>query len=140
MSIIKPVANATPPYPFEAYSHIISPLSAEEGGGFLISFPDLPGCLSDGETEAEAVMNGRDAFEAMISALLDMGREVPVPSFKPALASTGEASGKFVTRVPKTVHAQLAACAKHEGVSLNTLVVALLAEGLGRRRAIALNT
>jgi antitoxin HicB len=45
------------------------------------------------------------------------------------------ASGKFVARVPKSVHAKLVARAKAEGVSLNTLVLTFLAEGLGRREA-----
>ena len=35
-------------YPFE-----IRPLSEEDGGGFLITFPDLPGCMADGETPEE---------------------------------------------------------------------------------------
>jgi antitoxin HicB len=34
-----------PEYPFT-----IRHLSKEEGGGYLIEFPDLPGCMSDGET------------------------------------------------------------------------------------------
>jgi antitoxin HicB len=51
----------------------------------------------------------------------------------PAANGGGIASGKFVTRVPKTIHAQLTTRAKAEGVSLNTLVVAFLAQGLGRK-------
>jgi len=46
--------------------------------------------------------------------------------------SGGITSGKFVTRVPKTIHAQLSARAKSEGVSLNTLVLTFIADGLGR--------
>ncbi len=130
---VKIIPRIVPPWPFEAYAHVISPLSAEEGGGFLITFPDLPGCMSDGETEAEAVANGRDAFVAVVSTLQDMEREIPAPSFRPADAAVPSASGKFVARVPKTIHAQLATRAKAEGVSLNTLVLAFIAEGLGRR-------
>lgn len=130
---VKNIPRITPPWPFEAYAHIISPLSAEDGGGYLITFPDLPGCMSDGETEAEAVENGRDAFVAVVSALNDMGREIPAPSFGPDDASAPAASGKFVARVPKSIHAKLTSRAKAEGVSLNTLVLAMLAEGLGRR-------
>ena len=40
---------------FEDYSFEIRPLSEEDGGGFLITFPDLPGCMSDGETPEEAI-------------------------------------------------------------------------------------
>ena len=130
---VKIIPRIIPPYPFEAYAHIISPLSAEEGGGFLITFPDIPGCMSDGETEAEAVENGRDAFVAVVSALHDMGRDVPAPLFSPDDATAPSASGKFVARVPKSIHAKLASRAKTEGVSLNTLVLSFIAEGLGRQ-------
>lgn len=129
----KIVARVTPPWPFEAYTHIISPLTKEDGGGFLITFPDLAGCMSDGETEAEAIANGRDAFMAVIAALTDMGREIPAPSFGPEDITAPTVSGKFVARIPKSIHAKLAMRAKAEGVSLNTLVLTFLAEGLGRR-------
>ena len=109
-------------YPFE-----IRPLSAEEGGGFLISYSDFSECISDGETVEEALKNGKDALKATIAAL--KARELPVP----AANSGGSASGKFVARVPKTVHAQLTTRAKAEGVSLNTLVLTFIAQGLGRK-------
>ena len=40
------------------YRFTIRPLSTEEGSGYLIEFPDLPGCMSDGETIGEAIANG----------------------------------------------------------------------------------
>ena len=109
-------------YPFE-----IRPLTAAEGGGFLISYPDFSECISDGETVEEAIANGREALSGMITALEALGQPVPAPN------SGGVASGKFVARVPKTIHAQLTTRAKAEGVSLNTLVLTFIAEGLGRR-------
>ena len=109
-------------YPFE-----IRPLTVAEGGGFLISYPDFAECISDGETVAEAIANGHDALVGTICALEAKGFPVPAPN------SGGVASGKFVARVPKTIHAQLATRAKAEGVSLNTLVLAFIAEGRGRR-------
>lgn len=130
--IAKSIPRVEPPYPFEAYAHIISPLPEADDGGFLITFPDLPGCMSDGETEVEAIANGRDAFHAWVSACIDMGRAVPIPAFRPDIP---DASGKFITRVPKSTHAQLTARAKQEGVSLNTLVLTFIAEGLGRRES-----
>lgn len=107
-------------YPFE-----IRPLSAEDGGGFLITFPDLPGCMSDGETPEEAIREGRDAFRCWMLAHLEDGRPVPAPN-------GGGEPGRFVQRLPKSLHAKLAARAKQEGVSLNTLVLTFIAEGLGR--------
>ena len=115
--------SEAPEYPFE-----MRPLTAEEGGGWLITFPDLPGCMSDGETPQEALNNGRDAVEAWIAAVREAGREVPAP---------GEpASGKFVARIPKSMHARLSARARQEGVSMNALVSAFLAESLGRREGV----
>lgn len=130
---MKNIKRADPPYPFEAYAHIISPLDADDGGGFLITFPDLPGCMSDGETIDEALQNGRDAFHGWLSACMDTGRSVPRPAFVPDDAVSAEASGKFIARLPKSVHHRLSLRAKAEGVSLNTLVVAMLSEGLGQK-------
>lgn len=107
-------------YPFE-----VRPLSDEDGGGFLVSFPDFAECISDGETIEEALDNGRDALQATIAALRAKKLPVPAPN------SGGVASGKFVARVPKTIHAQLATRARAEGVSLNTLVLTFIAQGLG---------
>jgi antitoxin HicB len=108
-------------YPFE-----IRPLTADEGGGFLISYSDFSECISDGETVEEALKNGRAALKATIAALKAKDMSVPAPN------SGGVSSGKFVARVPKTVHAQLTTRAKAEGVSLNTLVLTFIAQGLGR--------
>ena len=107
-------------YPFE-----IRPLSEEDGGGFLISFPDFAECISDGESIEEAVASGQDALKATIAALKAKKLPVPAPN------SGGVASGKFIARVPKTIHARLATRARAEGVSLNALVLSFIAEGLG---------
>ncbi len=111
---------ALPKYPFE-----IRPLTAEEGGGYLITFPDLPGCMSDGETIEEAIGNGADAEAAWLRAAEKWGDPIPQPGEGP--------SGKFVQRLPKSLHARLVARARQEGVSMNTLVTAVLAEALGRK-------
>ena len=44
------------------YRFTVRPMTAEEGGGYLIEFPDLPGCMSDGETIEEAIANGAGVF------------------------------------------------------------------------------
>jgi predicted RNase H-like HicB family nuclease len=68
------------------YPVLISPLSAEDGGGFLATVPDLPGCMSDGETPEEAVTNVQDAILTWIEAAHELGRQVPAPSRQLALA------------------------------------------------------
>ena len=129
---VKKIAAATPPFPFEAYSHVISPIAPDDGGGFLFTLPDIPGVVGDGPSEATALKDGREAFLTTVSALVDMGREVPVPTLTARDFTPLSVSGKFVARVPRSMHIQLAARAKTEGVSLNTLVISLIAEGMGR--------
>lgn len=69
------------------YPVLIQPLSEEDGGGFLAAVPDLPGCMSDGETPQEAVVNVQDAILTWIEAARDMGHPVPPPSAELKLAS-----------------------------------------------------
>jgi predicted RNase H-like HicB family nuclease len=73
------IPHIEPPYAFEAYAHVVEPLAEEDGGGYLTTFPDLPGCLSDGETMEEALSNARDAFSAWMSARAHMGKPIPRP-------------------------------------------------------------
>jgi predicted RNase H-like HicB family nuclease len=61
------------------YPVLIEPLSAEDGGGFMATAPDLPGCMSDGETPEEALANVRAAIQDWLDAARDLGREAPVP-------------------------------------------------------------
>ena len=84
-------------YPFE-----IRVLTKEEGGGYLISFLDFSDCISDGDTLEEAIRNGMDALAETIAALEDLGLPVPEPG------GSGSYSGKFIQRVPKSLHARLA--------------------------------
>lgn len=107
------------------YPFIIRHLSSVEGGGYLIEFPDLPGCMSDGETIDEAIKNGADAVSCWIAAAKESGRSIPKPG------ELESYSGKWVQRVPKSMHLRLIARAKDEAVSLNTLVISMLAEELG---------
>jgi antitoxin HicB len=53
----------------------IRPLTAEEGGGYLVEFPDYPGCTSDGETPEEALREGADALNSYLKTLNGLGRE-----------------------------------------------------------------
>ena len=104
----------------------IRPLGPEEGGGYLIEFPGFPGCIADGATPEEAMLEGADALRSYQESLRELGRPVP--------ESGGAFSGQWRQRVPRYLHAALVRRADHEGVSLNMLVTAMLAEGIGRRK------
>lgn len=110
-----------------SYPFTIRPLAVAEGGGFAIEYLDLPGCISDGETPEEAMRHGADAVKAYLLDCHKHGDPLPKPS---------AASGQWRQRVPKSLHARLVTKAREEGVSLNTLVTAMIAEGLGKRRAL----
>ena len=71
-----------------------------------------------------------DALQETIAALESLNIPVPEPG------SGGSYSGKFIQRVPRSIHARLVVRAKQEGVSMNSLVTSILAENLGRREAV----
>ena len=69
------------------YAIIVEPLPAEEGGGFIATVPDLPGCMSDGETPQEALQNAEDAIQSWIEAAAELGHQVPKPTKRFALSA-----------------------------------------------------
>ena len=62
------------------YAVRIEKLSVDDGGGYLATVPDLPGCMSDGETPEEALHNIQDAITAWIEDAKAWGQVVPEPS------------------------------------------------------------
>lgn len=109
-------------YPFE-----IHPLAEEDGGGFLISFPDFSECISDGDTIAEAIANGRDALAETMAALREKGFPVPEPG------NSKSGSARLMTRLPAAMRNRLSARAAQDGLSPDALVLNFIAEGLERR-------
>lgn len=63
-----------------AYRYELKPLPPEEGGGFVATFPDIPGCMGVGDTPEEAVADGQQALFACIDALKAADRTPPEPS------------------------------------------------------------
>lgn len=68
------------------YPVLIQPLADEEGGGYLATAPDLPGCMSDGATRESAARNVGNAIAAWIDEARRLGRVVPPPSWRPLSA------------------------------------------------------
>ena len=62
------------------YEIDVRPLSDALGGGYVAIAPELPGCMSDGETPEEALANAYDAVECWIATAVEMGREIPFPT------------------------------------------------------------
>ncbi len=68
------------------YRIVLEPLPDTEGGGFVATVPDLPGCMSDGATDLEALENAHQAIVAWIERALKMGRPIPEPTYRRAYA------------------------------------------------------
>ena len=111
----------------DSYRVTVRQLSKDEGGGFLAEYPDIPGCMSDGETIEEAIANGREALRDCIEIFRQTGRQVP----KPAAVEPAQ----WRQRLPRTLYMKLTAQAETEGVSINSLVTAIIAEAVGRKQA-----
>ena len=95
------------------YNYIIHPVNDESGFYFYARVLELDGCQSTGETFEEAYKNLMEAMEGWIEAKLEHGFEVPLP------VGYENFSGKFVIRMPKSLHYKLSIEAEQEGVSLN---------------------
>ena len=92
----------------------------KEEGGFVVSFPDLPGCITCGETIESAVANARDAKKVWLEAALEEGIAIHEPD------SIDDYSGQFKLRIPKSLHRLLAEHSKKEGISMNQYCLYLL--------------
>ena len=69
------------------YSVRIERLADGDGGGYLATAPDLPGCMSDGATPEEALKNVQEAIASWIEAAKEWKMDIPQPS--PPLARAG---------------------------------------------------
>lgn len=95
------------------YNYIIQPINDESGHYYYAKILELDGCQSTGNTFEEAYENLKEAMEGWISAKIEDGFEVPLP------IAYDDFSGKFLIRIPKSLHYKLTVEAKKEGVSLN---------------------
>ena len=105
-------------------------LMPDPDGGWFVSVRELPGCISQGDTQEEALEMIRDAMEGWLAVALEDGMQVPEPR------KLDDYSGKFVARVPRSLHRELVRRAADEGVSLNQMINVLLAQAIGCRTPI----
>lgn len=122
---MKSAAKRSPDEPREAAYPVT--LVRQEDGTYFAAIPDLPGCMTEGRTPDEAMDNIEAVRVMWIKDARESGVEVPVP------ASERRFSGKFVVRLSQSLHRRLAHRAERDGVSLNHLVVMLLAENSSLR-------
>lgn len=103
-------------YPFNV-------IADPDTGGYVIAFPDLPGCLTQIDTLDELPTMVEEVRTLWIETEYELGEDIPLPSYPE------EYSGRFNVRIPRSLHRILAESAERDGVSLNQYVVSLLAQG-----------
>src|SRR5271165_729909 len=108
-------------------------LRRDEQGDWVARVSELPGCTAHGSTQAEALKNVEEVMAAWIEDALVSGAVVPEPRNDERLPS-----GKWLQRVPRSLHKKLVEMAEREDVSLNQLVTSLLSEAVGGRSGRAL--
>jgi len=102
-------------------------LKKDDEGAWIARVEELPGCTAHGATKAEAIENLDEVQSAWIEDAIAAGDAIPEP------AAEELPSGKWLQRVPRSLHMKVSELAKREGVSLNQLVTSILAEAVGRR-------
>ena len=107
---------------YMAMSYRMEIVEDKDEGGFVVSYPDLPGCITCGETVESAVANALDAKKAWLEAALEDGVEIHEPD------SLEDYSGQFKLRIPRSLHRSLAEHSQREGISMNQYCVYLLSK------------
>lgn len=105
---------------YEALPYRIELVPDLKEGGYAVSVPDLPGCISVGETMEQAMKNIEDAKHEWLMAAMEGCLPIPEPS------SIDDYSGQFKLRIPKSLHMSLAEHSKREGISMNQYCLYLL--------------
>jgi antitoxin HicB len=103
-------------------------LKRDEEGDVIATIAELDGCMAHGSDEAEALGNLREAQAAWLEHAFVGGQDIPVPEVEEELPS-----GKFVVRVPRSLHQRLNKLARKDDVSLNQVMVSAATEYMARR-------
>lgn len=93
-----------------------------EDGTFFAEIEELPGCMTEADNIEQLLDMIKDAQRTWIQAALARGLPIPEPR------SQEEFSGRFLVRIPKSLHRNLVRKAQKEGVSLNQLATMALAQ------------
>ena len=95
-------------------------------GGYVLSCPELDGCVTCADNLQDGFANIEDAKKCWFEACIESGTEIPEPS------SIDDYSGQFKLRIPKSLHKELAQKSRQEGISMNQYCVYLLSHGIGK--------
>lgn len=106
---------------------------SEEDQAFIARVPVLPGCLAHGATAEKAAHEAEVAAGLILDVMKEDGRTPP------PIDAVADYSGQLRLRLPKSLHEAVSQLATAEGVSINTFMLSLIAEGCGRREAYSVD-
>ena len=111
----------------EYYLHLNDRLEIQKDdeGGYVMSFPELPGCVSCAETKEDAVRIAEEAKKEWMMAAMEEQIEIPEPK------RVEQCPNSFKLRLPKSLYFDLSHSAKREGVSMNQYCLYLLSQNRG---------
>jgi len=109
-----------------SYSILLHEVEEEDEKYWIAEVPELPGCKSHGSSVQEAVESVEEAKEDWILDSLKEGEQVPTP------VERDRYSGRMLVRMSRSLHRSLAVIAQAEKLSLNQLIVTMLAKEAGR--------
>ncbi|MFA5576254.1 MAG: toxin-antitoxin system HicB family antitoxin [Tissierellaceae bacterium] len=95
------------------YNYLVQPISDESGDYYYGRVLELDGCQSTGESFEEAYRSLLEAMEGWLEVKMQYNDYIPEPLVDESF------SGKFLVRIPKSLHRRLSVEAQEEGVSLN---------------------
>ena len=94
----------------------------ESEKAYVVSFPELPGCVTCADSIKKAVELADDAKREWLTACIEDNIDIPLP------LSDNDFSGQFKLRIPKSLHRSLAEHSKEEGISMNQYCLYLLSK------------
>lgn len=107
---------------YMSLNYKIEIMREEEGDGYVLHCPELPGCITSAETPEEGIKLLEDAKRCWFTACIEDNIQIPEPS------NLDDYSGQFKLRIPKSLHKTLAENSKREGISMNQYCLYLLAK------------
>ncbi len=105
-------------------------LQNDPEAGWFAHVKELPGCMSQADTAEEALASLKEVMPLWFETAIEDGATIPEPR------PEEDYSGKFVVRVPRSLHRELVEAAEADGVSLNQYINVALGKEVGREAAV----
>src|SRR5258708_5019153 len=113
------------------YGRLVIP---EDDGSFRAEMLEFPGCIAAGDTAPKALSSLEKVAESWIESALANGQSIPQPM------DNVDFSGRFVLRLPKSLHQRAAYAAERDGVSLNQFITTAVSIQVGAAEARQFST